>query len=233
MTNPYRSMDDALVAAFQGDDKVDIRVGGCAHEDNVRMIVHTLEQEAENGGWDRPASVWALASYEGGFTVQTLKLPEQVFDDMGNFLPLFNEAMSLTGSYHPEVTAFGRKLLASELPENFFGIVLVDEAWSVSQKVEENERSDIHTWGREGLQVRPSEHPERIEIRFAFCYTLDGRMCHVFRQRGGEPEFVDHPTIDGEAATVGGRLAKAHVDFVQLCKELAPSFTETKKVVDQ
>lgn len=206
-------MDDAIVAAFTGDPSINIKMT-TAHpeQDHVALVLVTLEAELDQEGWDLPPSLWAIASYESGLTMQTMGMPSAFYQNPPAVLKQLVTVAEFDGRF--------KERLGAEVSNNFFGLVFFSEGWGVKDLPDEDFLRD---W-----KGRLDEHPDRVEQRMGYALTLDGRIVSIHRDRGEEPCLHEVLNIDGEPVAEKGSLVPTLVRLLKICKDAAPSFVETK-----
>lgn len=220
---PFNTFEDSITAAFVGEENVQIVFTERTDRDYVRDAVEQVEGILESEGWDKKPAYCALASYEGGYTVQTIALPDFLYADMSSGLRPFLDIMN-EGSVYSEM---GKSRIGPQLPENFFGLVVFNEAYMIEMR-DDLTLDKKAEYDRVANERRISEHPDRVEIRFGYCLTLDGRLCGITRRRGGEPEWQDFPAIDWSAPNLDGKLPSQLVRLLLLFKDWAPSYIQER-----
>lgn len=204
-------LEDKIMAAFLGDDRVQFIDGGDASDDHIEIMLRGIEASMGPDKWDQSPVFAAVGAYRGALTCETVLLPQFVYENPVAGVEALCNAL--------DVKQWARMYMTSQLPKNFFGLVMFSETWGVK---------DISDANMKEWAGHLDEHPDRIEARHGFCATLDGRIAVLMRERGSEAQFMDLLNVDGEMVAGGGRLLPLLVRFMKICKDLAPSFTETK-----
>jgi len=197
---------DKFLSAIQGamPENTTVMAGVGEDADAVLMAMQDMEAAAEVAGWDQPPEIMTVFSFPEALGMRTFPVPEMVLDNMGEYFPTLVEILE---GRDPA----GMELLRSVLPENFFGLVLMNEGWSIPLTTPD---------ARETALARQIHvHPERVEMRFVICYTLDGRMRAVVRNRGELPQNYEMT----EEMIAAARIPDLIRRLALLCQEIAPS----------
>jgi hypothetical protein len=180
-------------------------------EDAIMLALQAAEADAEAVGWDQPAEVMSIFSFPEAFGMRTFPVPDQVLEDMSTVLPIMVGMLE-------ERDPTGVRLLRRVLPENFFGIMVINEGWSVKHTAPD---------AYEAAFTRQLQyHPERVEVRFVICYTLDGCMRAVTRHRGELPESYEMKEQMMGLSKIPDLVRR----LALLCKEAAPSYVTERQL---
>jgi hypothetical protein len=179
--------------------------------DAVLMAMQGMEAAAEVAGWDQRAEIMTVFSFPEALGLRTFPVPEIVLDDMSRHLPYLVELLK-------ERDQAGTELFRNVLPESFFGILIMNEGWLIPATAENALEAS--------LTKQVHVHPERVEIRFVICYTLDGRMLTVVRRRGELPENYEMT----EDMIVAARIPDLLRRLALLCQEIAPSYVTERQL---
>lgn len=153
----------------------------------LEQILRTQEAWCEEQGWDQRPSYFLLTLSQVGMMLGSIHwMPDEMYENPAEYLGEFAE---FVGSSPMAKLIFGRVL-----PRNYHGIVCFHEAWMRSAATREELEDGL----------RPSEAPDRQEIRTGLAATVDGRIAMVTRIRNQPPPVFQEVGVDTAAA--GGRL---------------------------
>lgn len=167
-----------------------------------RGVVRELFVSLNRDGWDLPSALFALmtpAASEAAFFAQTGLTVEEFRREYttDSDAPALYQFSLVRASYeHPRSW-----LPLLELPPGVGAVALVTEAWQSQLAVESAARGDF--------TVRPSESPDRVEIRQATVVTADGSMRMYRHERGTDLDSEDGLVVfvdDGESDHLRGML---------------------------
>lgn len=206
--------------------------------DPEEQLVQEIEAQLEGQGWDQRPTYLALGRNRSGLAASTLPMPEICYEDPSGALPRYVDWLrgaqlnvtpeqleeleagsgGLIGSYNDpneKSLAERRQFLRKLLPEDFFGVGLFGEGWTLvahkdSPKTEEyaeaSHRREIH------------QHPDRKEMRFGVFVLTDGRILHITRIRGEFPELQDSDK-EADLRVFSGRIPDAMRLLCSACEE--------------
>lgn len=143
-------------------------------EDPYDLVVRTCEAHVDRDGWhdtDAPMNLFWLHRPVFGIAVSQPPLPAGIrFAHPIQVLPHLAHTFEVF-------------IANGHTPPDLFGFVLTFEGWT----------------GEPG-QGRPSEHPDRGEVREALLGTFDGQRRQAARRRGFPDVEVGHDMIQGPIA---------------------------------
>lgn len=189
---------------------------GKAGERFWRELVSSLFTRIEKGGWDQPNALWAVlgpvataALSEAGTLRDVLEI-----DDPDGVHTLYGIQ---------RLTVFqdnGRRTLTSIIaPPGTAALILLTEAWRTSVPLPDGlspeEARESSRRFRMPDELRPSQSPDRIEMRQATVMEPDGTQCALSYDRGQDP--ADPDTLD---LIVGENLSGVLVDLMRRCYQL-------------
>lgn len=167
-----------------------------------QTLISSVESDINAMGWDRPARVFLLQGEPGD---EFLRMMSEVEGHVGDFLEM------ATTSLGP-------------IPENgSLGLAVATEGWTYPRHIgEQLAKMTAEEQAEYGKLVRPSEHPERREVRSVILVTRDGEVAAITRIRGGN---------DGEDEVLAetdmtGRLVEQMKVALGLNEEFNKAFAE-------
>jgi hypothetical protein len=154
--------------------------------DPFEQALRTLEAHYEDKmGWNaKPVIFWISGLANDGVVMASADVfPEFVYMNPAEGLPIYVEAL-----VNPNLAALGnmakdqiKRSLPPGLP--FMGAGVMFEVWAVE--------------GPAHLDVPPSKHPDRKEVRAGLFVATDGRIMAIERERGKAPEFMELDMVGG------------------------------------
>lgn len=188
----------------------------------LTYMVTRVESDLHEEGWDQSGRVFVVSIHEGlGLQIEEHSpFNNTIGQNPPEVLRVVVEALSGDTPTAQE----GRLALGKVLPENFYGLLLVVEAWGVHEPTDK----DSHEW-REVQNARQArelhKHPDRRELRMALFSSIDGRLVHTARYRDMEPVPAreESGVLDGTSVQYMGQVPRNLARFVQICADVAPS----------
>lgn len=172
-----------------------------------------LEGDLEVLGWDQPPRLYALLGEENDWRLELVT-------SMTGHPVEFMQMMVATGRFSDDVkgvavaTEGWRHIHWDEFkekhPDTWEKIQAVAETLGLPMDEAEKRARDM--FHEACTQIRPSDSPERIEIRNLMVVMRDGRTMGVHRDRGSEAELMPNMgegrVIDAMKATLTGEWPK-------------------------
>lgn len=189
--------------------------------DPIEYAMRSCEADEDGRGWDRPARLYYFSTIQGvGLVMMEAMLPENLLSEPPAGLETLYRALT------DEKLSSG--FIEHDLiPDNMYGVCFMVEGWSVKRTTEQ---LAAHSG-------RPSEQPDRVEVRTLLAITAGqphgdkddedhggcGDLFILNRERGNVPEFKKQTnlfhTAPEDNVELSGRVpnALAHV-FVAAMK---------------
>lgn len=155
----------------------DARVG-----EALRVLAHAADED----GWDKPASLWALYDDD-----QSHMLNCSLAFRFDNFIGNPSDALVFLAEQWPGVGP-------DEQPH---AVAFCSEAWMRLAQVDE----DLVK------APPPSQHPDRIEVRQVLALDKQGEIYHLSQRRGGQPELLE-PGVVPKDPIYGGRPYQTNLE---------------------
>lgn len=149
-------------------------IGGDATNYLIAQAARLLDEQAEEAGWDNPSVLWRVDMPTVNDVID-IELDDSTFGLAMGFFPLAEFEC------HPNDVLVGRDIDGPVC----IGAALVTEAWSFP--LDEDGSVDQT---RIGGYTRPSEHPERVELRMVLLMLRDGSAVATTRTRGDDEPRV-------------------------------------------
>lgn len=153
-------------------------------------LLRYLEQDVAQAGWDQPSLLFGLtdpqtSQREFGQPVADLLAATQA--------QAAAKAVTVVGAELLGEISTGPYdwLVGQRAPHPFMAVVLVSESWMARMSDPELNH------------LRPSQRPDRVELRMLTAVTAAGEVFTLIRERGKEPEAM------GDAMSMGGRVVDA------------------------
>ena len=165
--NEHRVNDDHDHVAGEG-------IGGDATNFLIAQAARLLDEQAEDAGWDNPSVLWRVDMPTVNDVID-IELDESTFGLAMGFVPLAEFEC------HPNDVLLGLDIDGPTC----IGAALVTEAWSFPLEADGPvDRTRV------GGYARPSEHPERVELRMVLLVLRDGSAVATMRTRGDDEPRV-------------------------------------------
>jgi hypothetical protein len=165
------------------------------------QILTDIDTYLEQAGWDQDPAYWQILDEGDGLVVKPMRwMPPPLYQNPGANLGPF---IRWLGSEEKTAAAMRQLMQTGNIfPENFYGVVMFCEAWSVAYDKEKVAREDV------GVTVpTPMNHPDRVEIRTGTIVTTDGEVGMLVHQRDGETTtWLLSAEADIEGGEHSGRL---------------------------
>lgn len=205
----------------------------------LEQMCRRIEAVVNENGWDQKPRFYVLSMFSdtSGFNQEKLRemtvgegeqiaalgLHEIPMPDFCYEEPAMGLTVLLKGLAEMEDAGGEQKrdlvrLMNKMVPSNFFGFGVICEAWALPKNVVSEEEAE-----RVARERTIDEHPDRVELRDLTFMTIEGRMGHIMRERGGFPEYeeLDQPDVSG------ARIPTA----VQVFTKVFQGFDEFRKKV--
>lgn len=149
-----------------------------------RMLLD-LASDLEGGGWDQRSKIWFV---KGDLNDEWLAFHEEFSGNVENHL------VDLT--------------MASALPDDAHGVLVVSEGWDYPQRIREGLKTDaaLRAYWR---TTPPSEHPERVEIRHLVLACNDGEVIGLTVTNSADPVMKWARLDASNPSPVGDRVVDA------------------------
>lgn len=157
-----------------------------------------LEQQVDQFGWDRPASLWGLTAVDADVAMEAAGIHS---DGLALAFAL-NFIEFLDG--HP-----AEALEEMRAEDGLVGVLLSVEGWDYGEATKELVRQG------QSPDFPPSQDPERAELRMVNLLLKDGTSVSVVRRRGEEAELVD--------GNISGRVMSSLLRYLALPSGVQPS----------
>ena len=193
-------------------------------DDPVVMLMQSIEAEAHEAGWDAPPAFFLILYVSdltgvanvspeavGALGARSFILPESWYHDPSQITPFLARFLR----EEPEGCAW----LKPQIPDEYFGIAMISEGWTVPQPAPDS--PEWASWNDARRLGMFHAHPDRREQRVAQVYLLNGRELMIQRTRGEFPVVLE-PGVDG-LVHLGGNLPTAcrsiRDEFAKILKE--------------
>ncbi len=165
--NEHRVKDDNDHAAGES-------IGGDATNYLIAQAARLLDEQAEEAGWDNPSVLWRVDMPTVNDVID-IELDDSTFGLAMGFTPLAEFEC------HPNDVLLGLDIDGPAC----IGAALVTEAWSFPLDADGSvDRTRV------GGYTRPSEHPQRVELRMVLLVLRDGSAVATMRTRGDDEPRV-------------------------------------------
>jgi hypothetical protein len=186
-------------------------------DDPVEQLVREIEAHAEaNWGWDSKPMYIAFFRTPHMFEACDMRwLPDELFENPGMYLPPFVQWIDevMERGHSPML----KERFAQVLRPDFLGVALVFEGWAVLGKAGDDGESGEEALRRKLGPLRPSQHPDRKEMRGVTALTVEGDLLMLQRIRGEFPELLRARIDDGNQS---GRIPESLAKLVTQLKHL-------------
>ncbi len=136
----------------------------------INEAVRLLEEQAEEAGWDQQSVLWRV-DMPSVVDLAPELLTDSTFGLALGFVPIAEFEC------HPNEVLSG---LVIDGPD-CIGAALVTEAWVAPNQFDTESGQD-----GDARYVRPSEHPDRTEVRLVVMLLRDGNLSGTMRTRGSD-----------------------------------------------
>ncbi len=171
-----RGLDDLAALELVDVDDYGWPLGENGHR-LAASILTMLDENAEQAGWDQPHRIISVLRPDVSAAMEA-----DVVDAGAEYMePSTNKA-----SEPQQMFVLGEDKFEGEVTPVLWWFEAIEPTMAIAIQQE------VYTAPPDGRGLRPSEHPDRQEVRAINLYTRGGREYSVTRWRGGEVRLLGH-----------------------------------------
>lgn len=180
----------------------------------IQEMLWHIDAACEKEGWDQDAQLYAVMLQ----SAEDIPLPEDtIAAGIVELRPVPGWDLCLEQTQHPKpalaALAFvmakaPQELIHSTFPlDKLYGFFLITEAWMLRAKRNPTLDEELEHLSAMG---HVSEHPNRIEVRFIYCVSMDGTVSALSHERDGIAEELGEATttLDGDIPDLLNKVLK-------------------------